>query len=73
MGCSINDRLGKSLRVVSRRNLPEGFYVLDGYNPGLPCYRDYSPTITTRVDAACLVFLLEVYEEDGLSADEVQE
>ena len=56
---NVNKRLQETLYCSDKQ---EGYYILDCYNNTI--YDNISPTITTRYNASCNMFLVEIYENE---------
>lgn len=59
---NVNKRLQETFKKLYFSDKKEGCYMLDCYNNTI--YDNISPTITTRYNASCNMFLVEISENE---------
>ena len=59
---NVNKRLQETFKKLYCSDKQEGYYILDCYNNLI--YDKISPTITTRYNASCNMFLVEISENE---------
>ena len=59
---NLNKRLQETFKKLYCSDKQEGYYILDCYNNTI--YDNISPTITTRYNASCNMFLVEIFENE---------